>query len=259
VWAGLVTNDTFGAIRGLSARRKKRSSSRRNRGRTPRAGGRWSLVEGLLVGAPSATERAHARAITLLARHGVVSREVTALEDLPGGFRATYQVLKAMEDAGKVRRGYFVEGLGGAQFGFPGAVDRLRRSRRSTGEREVQVLSAVDPANPYGWLLPWPSPTEDPERKPRRVSGATVVLVDGEPVLYLDRRGRRLRTFADQAEPDVISTAARALDIVAKRRRGKLLRIEEIDGTPARTSKHAAALRQQGFTADHRGLILEAG
>jgi ATP-dependent Lhr-like helicase len=158
-----------------------------------------------------------------------------------------------------VRRGYFVEGLGGAQFAFAGVVDRLRSAKPSTGVPEVRVLSAVDPANPYGWLLPWPRTSDDPEKLPRRIAGATVVLVDGRPVLHLDRRGRRLRTFADHAEPSLLTAAARALDIVAKRQRGKLLRIEEIDGTPARTSAHAALLRQEGFTADHRGLILEAG
>ncbi len=197
--------------------------------------------------------------MSLLERHGVVSREVADLEDLPGGFRATYQVLRAMEEAGKVRRGYFVEGLGGAQFAYPGAVDRMRRSRRAAGEPEVRVLSAVDPANAYGWILPWPEPADDPERKPRRIAGATVVLVDGEPVLHLDRRGRRLRTFAGKDDGELIALAARALEVVAARRRGKLLRIEEIDGEAARTSKHATLFRREGFTADHRGLILEAG
>ncbi len=259
VWAGLVTNDTFGAIRGLSAKRKARGGGRRGGPRAQRAGGRWSSVEDLLVNAPSATERAHARALSLLERHGVVSREVADLEELPGGFSATYRVLRAMEEAGKVRRGYFVESLGGAQFAFPGAVDRMRRSRRPGTAPEVRVLSAVDPANAYGWILPWPAPSDDPDRKPRRVAGATVVLVDGEPILYLDRRGRRLRTFEGKDDAELLGLAAAALNVVAARRRGKLLRIEEIDGSPARTSKHASLFRTRGFTADHRGLILEVG
>ena len=256
VWAGLVTNDTFAALRTLSARRTKRPSRGRRASLRP-AGGRWSLVEGLLVDAPTETERAHARAMSLLGRHGIVSREVTALEGTPGGFRTTYQIFRALEEAGKVRRGYFVEGLGGAQFALPGAVDRLRRARDTGVDAKVTVLSAVDPANPYGWLLPWPAPTENPDHKPRRVAGATVVLVDGTPVLYLNRSGQKLRTFANHE--DGLGRAVHALREVARRRRGKLLRIEEVDGAPARTSPHAARFREQGFTADHRGLILEAG
>ncbi len=254
VWAGLVTNDTFQALRALRMRRKK-APSRRRSADTTAAGGRWSLVAGLLAGAPAATERAHARAVTLLDRHGVVSREHAAIE-AHGGFGATYRVLRAMEEAGKVRRGYFVEGLSGAQFAYAGAVDRLRGMRIAPDAPEVRVLAAIDPANAWGWLLPWPDTTDPSGAPPRRAAGATVVLVDGEPVLFLDRGGRRLRTFAGRAAPELLSLAARALEQLL-RTGPKLLRIEHIDGTPARTSPHAPLLRASGFGADHRGLLLE--
>jgi ATP-dependent Lhr-like helicase len=187
-----------------------------------------------------------------------VSRDCVAIEILPGGFGTTYKVLRAMEEAGRTRRGHFVEGLAGAQFAFPGAVDRLRAMRTAPDHPEVRVLSAIDPANAYGWILPWPTTSDDPERAPRRVAGATVVLVDGEPVLYLDKSGRRLRTFEGKTDRALLALATRALDEVARRSRGKLLRIEEIDGAPARTSPHAEVLYAQGFTSDHRGLVLEA-
>jgi len=157
VWAGLVTNDTFQPLRSLGGKRSARPAKRR--GADPRSAGRWSLVAPLIGEGVGATERAHARALMLLERHGLVSREAASLEALPGGFSAVYPVLRAMEDAGKVRRGYFVEGIGGAQFAFPGAVDRLRGLRVPAREPQVTLMSAVDPANPYGWILPSIRPT----------------------------------------------------------------------------------------------------
>jgi ATP-dependent Lhr-like helicase len=259
VWAGQVTNDTFQALRALRARRRAKAG-RRQKGADAlmAAGGRWSLVSSLLTDAPEPTERAHARAVSLLERHGLVSREMAILEALPGGFSAVYGVLKAMEEAGKIRRGYFVEGLGGMQFAFPGAVDRLRSMRRPPDRPEVVLLSAVDPASPWGWLMPWPD-AEVGAHSPRRVAGASVVMVDGQLVLYLDRRGTRLRTFVGADERDELLLALGALSEVAERSRGKLLRIEDIDGEPARTSGHLPLFREARFTADHRGLILEVG
>jgi ATP-dependent Lhr-like helicase len=256
-WAGLVTNDTFQPLR-LIGKLRAGAGRRRARENALAASGRWSLVRELMAGAPSPTERAHRRAQKLLERHGIVSREVAAIETLPGGFSAVYPVLRAMEEAGKVRRGYFVEGLGGAQFASPGAVDRLRSMRQHPGEDGAVVLAAVDPANPYGWLLPWPAHVEDGAAGLRRVAGARVVLVGGEIVLYLDRGARRMVTFPAAAERlDILSLAARALATVASARRGKMLRIETIDGEPARRSPHAEALRAAGFFADPRGLVLE--
>ncbi|MFW5876568.1 MAG: DEAD/DEAH box helicase [Myxococcota bacterium] len=256
VWAGLITNDTFHALRSLRNSRRAPIRRRRDADRLA-AGGRWSLVSELLIGAPSATERAHARAVATLDRHGVVTREVGAIEALPGGFGPLYRVLRAMEEAGKVRRGYFVEGLGGAQFAQAGVIDRLRGARHPSREPDVRVLSAVDPAQPYGWLVPWPPLAGGPAPGAQRAAGAAVVLDDGHPVLYVARGGKRLRTFEGRDEPERLARAARALTPLARTRRGHMLRIEEIDGEPARTSRHAAALRDAAFGMDHRGLVLE--
>jgi ATP-dependent Lhr-like helicase len=256
-WAGLVTNDTFQPLR-LIGKLRAGAGRRRARESALAASGRWSLVRELAAGAPSPTESAHRRAQKLLERHGIVSREVAAIEELPGGFSSVYPVLRAMEEAGKVRRGYFVEGLGGAQFASPGAVDRLRGLRQRAGDAAAVVLAAVDPANPYGWLLPWPAHVEDGAAGPRRAAGARVVLVDGELVLYLDRGGRRMITFpAAASRHELVPVAVRGLATVASARRGKMLRIETIDGEPARRSPHAEVLRAAGFFADPRGLVLE--
>lgn len=254
-WWGLVTGDTFAALRAYG----HPVGNRVGRGNASLGGGgRWSLVADLVgANAPSATERAHALAVTLLERHGIVTREAATLEDLPGGFSAVYPVLRAMEESGKVRRGYFVEGLGGAQFASPGAVDRVRAARAAEDDRAVVVLSAVDPANPYGWLLPWPTREDAPGGGPRRVAGASVVLVGGEAALYLDRGGKRLVTFPATDDPVTMVLGARALCTVAARKRGRALRIETIDGDPARTSTHAARLREADFSSDVRGLTLE--
>ncbi len=254
VWHGLVTNDTFAALRALLRPQRPRRGSLGGGGQG--LSGRWSLVSNLIVESTD-TERAHARAVTLLERHGVVTREAAAYEALRGGFSAVYRVLRAMEDSGKIRRGYFVDGLGGAQFASAGAVDRLR-AVKNVDEREVLVLSAIDPANPYGWLLPWPYRDEEHKTGPRRVAGASVVLVDGVVAMFVDKGGRRLVTFPAADDPDVAVMAARALSTVAKRQRGKLLRIEKIDGAPARTSPLAESLRAAAFTSDPRGLMLEA-
>ena len=260
VWAGLVTNDTFAAVRSL-LRPDKPSRSRGLRGALASnagLGGRWSLVEHLLSPDVTPTQRAHAQAVTLLERHGIVTREVATLEPMPGGFSAIYKVLRAMEDSGKIRRGYFVDGLGGAQFASPGAVDRLRAVKNDERERDVVVLSAIDPANPFGWLLPWPYRDPDNKTGPRRVPGASVVLVDGQLALFVDKGGKRMVSFPAADDPEVASTAARALAVVAKRQRGKLLRVETIDGEPARTSGFADTLKDAAFTSDPRGLVLEA-
>ena len=155
-----------------------------------------------------ATERIHALALALLERHGVVTREAVASEAIEGGFSAVYPVLRAMEEAGRIRRGYFVDGLGAAQFALPGAVDRLRSMRDLPGElacergRAVQLLAAADPANPYGAALPWPRRGEADRRPFQRAAGAYVVLVDGAAVLYLDRGGTSMQTLPAADDPE---------------------------------------------------------
>jgi ATP-dependent Lhr-like helicase len=282
VWAGLVTNDTFAALRhlahpaarrgGAAPRHPSRRGGRGGRGGRRRAlvnpprsallggggggapagpGGRWALVRDLVRDPVSSTERAAAWASTLLDRHGVVARETASIEALGGGFSGVYQVFRSLEEQGKVRRGYFVEGLGGAQFAYPGLIDRLRRVRDGEAEGEVVVLAATDPANPYGWLLPWPALTESNGREPTRSTGSAVVLVDGDPTLYLDRKGRRLRTFAG-ADEGAIERALPALREVAARHPRRALSLEEVDGAPAFRSDLLPAMEESGFTPDYR-------
>ena len=184
----------------------------RGRGRPSRLGrigppagaGRWSLVAPLLEPRPTDTASAHATAMQLVERHGVVTREAVLAEGVVGGFASVYGVLKVLEDRGQVRRGYFVSGLGAAQFALPGAVDRLRSMRRPddptfprSGDADgaapaTVVLSATDPAQPYGGTLPWP---ESPGR-PARIGAALVVLRHGVPLVWHDRRSHHLVTFA---------------------------------------------------------------
>ncbi|MGH6691870.1 MAG: Lhr family helicase, partial [Gammaproteobacteria bacterium] len=236
VWAGHVTNDTFGAVRALAW--PKRNGSHRP-GRTgslpPESTGRWSLLQSRdgngAVGAPTQTARAHALTLALLERYGVVTRQGVAAENIPGGFSSIYPILKAMEEGGRIRRGYFVDGLGGAQFALPGAVDRLRAQRDLPDEPQVHIVAATDPANPYGAAVPWPRREDDDRRALQRAAGARVILVNGEPVLYLDRGGRsvvtlpRFDTSADAVAagvaPDAAVLAIRALASVADEAGGR--------------------------------------
>jgi len=262
VWAGQVTNDTFAPLRGLGRPRPKAAPRARPRvgravgGLASIAGGRWSLVEDLLLGRPAETERAHALALALLERWGVVGREVAQAESLPGGFAAIYGVLRAMEERGQARRGRFVDGLAGAQFALPGAVDRLRAQREPAGDPRAVLLAATDPASPWGGPLPWPEAPAGSAR-PRRAAGASVVLVDGVPALFVGGRGRHLSTFPALADPRVAAAAFSALAPLTAAARGRLLTVESIDGEPARGGRWEAALRSAGFAADYRGMILE--
>jgi ATP-dependent Lhr-like helicase len=286
VWAGLVTNDSIAPLRSLLAsggRRKaaaKRSTAggrggygssrtvgrRPNLGRPalgsvsrlgpPAAAGRWSLVAPLLEPRPTATESAHATALQLLERYGVLTREAVLAEGVEGGFAAVYPVLKALEERGHVRRGYFVAGLGGAQFALPGAVDRLRVVREvETGDAPAEaaaivVLAATDPAQPYGAALPWP----ESAGRPARAAGALVVLAAGTPVAYLERGGRSLVVFPTAEHHP--GWAAALAGSVGRRGRRSRLEIARIDGEPAATSPHADALRAAGFRDGYRGLVL---
>ncbi|MEZ4319031.1 MAG: DEAD/DEAH box helicase [Myxococcota bacterium] len=244
VWAGLVTNDTFLPLRGLHSSARK-GSARRARAQT--AGGRWSAVTSLIGPPPTPTERAHARALQLLERYGVASSAAAKAEGLPGGFSAVYPVLRAMEESGKARRGWFVDGLGGAQFALAGAVDRLRGHREP--DREAVVLSAIDPASPWGALLPWP---ERPEPQPRREAGSLVVLVGGLPVLWVGKGAKSLVTF--DAGPAELEAAVVAL----RGHRGlkRTLRLDRIDGDSALDSPLRSRFLAAGFAQDHKGLVL---
>ncbi|HYY53595.1 MAG TPA: DEAD/DEAH box helicase, partial [Myxococcales bacterium] len=202
VWAGEVTNDTFVPVRMLGPR-GRRPQPRRPLMRLgpPASSGRWSLVSDLLRPAASTTEHLHATAGTLLQRYGVLTREAALAENILGGFAALYPVLRAMEEAGKIRRGYFIDGLGGLQFALPGAVDRLRSSRDEPAS--IVALAATDPASPYGTSIPWP----EHQSRMARVAGAYVVLDGGELRLYLERGGRSLLT-AGEVEPSHLQALA---------------------------------------------------
>jgi ATP-dependent Lhr-like helicase len=258
VWQGLVTNDTLHPLRALirpadarSSRRTRGPSFRSRRLIPPTAEGRWSAVTPPPASKASATEWTAAIANQLLTRHGIVTRETTASEGVVGGFSGVYQVLKAMEDAGRVRRGYFVAGLGGAQFALPTALDQLRSMREPPEQPRAVIVAASDPANPYGSTLKWP---ERPGGGPTRIAGALVVLVDGFLAAYLRRGERELLLFAPEDEPQksrLIRTAARAL---AELSAARGMFVSEIDGAPATTHRAAPLFVEAGFAMTAMGL-----
>ena len=285
VWAGEVTNDTVAPLRALRWKRPAKDHRPRPGRLTalgpPEAAGRWSLVEDgggePLVGggelregdAPpppgaSRTERVHAQALVLLERHGVLTREAVSGEAVDGGFSAVYPVLRAMEEAGRIRRGYFVDGLGAAQFALPGAVDRLRALRDQPGEtagdhgRVVHLLAAADPANPYGAALSWPRRGDDDRRSLQRAAGAYVALVDGAAVLYLDRGGTSIQVLPAAADPEALAAGLRSLADLLTDGRVRELVIGKVDGEPVATSPHREALLAAGFVQGYRGYALRA-
>lgn len=285
VWSGRLGNDTLAPLRGLlgggrsshgtrrqaprvrstrpGARPRPRLSSAALRSVPPDLAGRWFLLP-----EPEAdpTARAHAAAEALLERHGVVTRGAVMSERTPGGFAAAYKVLSAFEDTGRCRRGYFVEGLGAAQFGTAGAVDRLRTHSRSARDHDPDAapyavaLAATDPANPYGAALPWPS--QEGGHRPGRKAGALVVLVDGRLTLYVERGGRTLLTFGDEtADPGVAETrlvvAVRALGAAVRDGALGRLVVEKADGESIlgqQTEPVRRAMEDAGFVVTPRGL-----
>jgi ATP-dependent Lhr-like helicase len=275
VWAGEVTNDTFAPLRALRWKRPARDARRRPGRLTslgpPEAAGRWSLVQ---PGAdreddgsapptprPSPTERLHATALALLDRHGVVTREAVATEGVEGGYAAVYPVLRALEEAGRIRRGYFVDGLGAAQFALAGALERLRAVRepaRSPVEREAYLLAAADPANPCGAAVPWPRRGEDDRRPLQRAAGAYVAIVDGAAALYLERGGATIQTLPASDDPEIAEAAVRSLGALVADRRVRELIVTKIDGIPVNESPFRERLLAGGFVQGYRGLTLRA-
>jgi ATP-dependent Lhr-like helicase len=243
-WAGEVTNDTLAPVRAYLSARSQHQSGRPalTSSFPPHASGRWSLLTEMTEGSPSTAQSA-ARAEQLLDRHGVLTRSTVAAEDCPGGFSGLYPILSHMEEAGRLRRGYFVEGLGGAQFALPGAVDRLRE-KEPPG---LVSLAATDPANPYGAALPWP---DDEESRPARTAGAYVLLESGRLVGYIDRARHRLSLF--DSSPDLVGPLGRELAAIASRHRRFI--IETVNDKPAPTSSLAPALTEWGFAVALRGL-----
>ncbi len=268
-WTGEVTNDAFAPLRAprLTLARAQRASAQRRFGRrrrpaAPQIQGRWSLTTSLFAEAPSYGQRTRAIAEILLERYGIVTRETVLAEGIPGGFAALYGELVNLETLGTARRGYFVEGLGGAQFALSAAVERLR-GMRSDEPVGALVLAATDPANPYGATLPWPKREELGNRRPARVPGAYVVTIDAEPVLYVERGGKGLVALRDpldeHGEPAAwIADALAALADEVHRGRIKRIAVERFDGESIIGSSFGALLIEAGFRQSPRKLTLTA-
>jgi ATP-dependent helicase Lhr and Lhr-like helicase len=286
VWRGAVTNDAFQALRAYTQRGAAKVNGRqprrvhqqgggfRSRRTTPPTGqGRWALHPALNPAPRNPTEWSHAEAHQLLARYGVVFRETAHAENLPGGFSAIYDVMKALEESGKIRRGYFAADLGATQFALPAAVDLLRslRMTRAEADEEMVVLAATDPANPYGALLKWPAPPDATSSLTRSV-GARVVLADGALSAYLRRGNPNLQVFSPEEEPargKRMQALARYFVIMAQRgyghenddavqgeqsRTGML--IQSVNGVAVAEHPMARALLDAGFQAAPMGFNL---
>jgi len=258
-WTGEVTNDAFSPLRAprlravASSERQGRRFARRRSSAGAAVQGRWSLTAPIFANAPGPGARLRAQAELMMERYGIVTRETVLAEGVPGGFSTLYAELGNLELLGTARRGYFVEGLGGAQFALPGAVERLRSLPEADGS--YLVLAATDPANPYGASLPWPK--LEGGRRPGRTPGAHLLLRDGEPWVFVERGGRgvlRLRSLAG-AE---LEEAMRALaDAVAAGQLPKLA-IEKLDGEAVIGSGHEEALIGAGFSRGPRKLTASA-
>ncbi len=271
VWDGLLTNDTFAPVRALTGsghtshrtqRKAPRARSYRGRGRPvlpvrsgpPAAAGRWAILP---LPETDATVRAAATAEVLLDRYGVVTRGAVQAEQVPGGFALVYKTLAALEEAGRARRGYFVEHLGAAQFSTAGTIDRLRKHTRDAGteaeDPTVLTLAATDPANPYGAALPWP---EGEGHRPGRKAGALVILVDGALVAYVERGGRTVLLFG--ADDALRARAAAGLAAVVRSGGVPQLVVEKVDGEFVLGTPFGKALEAAGFAATPKGLRLRA-
>ena len=267
-WAGAVSNDTFAPIRALvrggGAHRAPRSAprARLHRGRRARpsrpvlppvAAGRWFALDTVA----ETTAATLLRTELALGRHGVITKGAVTAEQQPGGFAAMYRVLRELEQSGSALRGYFVDGLGGAQFAANGAIDRLRallREDDAPSDDDAIVLAATDPANPYGAALPWPE--RELGHRPGRKAGSLVVLHDGVLVLFIERGGKTLLTFTE--DPSRLERAAESFAATARRLRLGRFTVQTADGEPVASTPIGKALAAAGFEAHLKGLRLDA-
>jgi ATP-dependent Lhr-like helicase len=215
--------------------------------------GRWSLTAPLFENAPATGPRLRAQAELMLERYGIVTRETVLAEGVPGGFASLYAELGNLELLGTARRGYFVEGLGGAQFALPGAVERLRSLPFEDGS--FLLLAATDPASPYGSSLPWPKPARG--RRPARAPGAHVLMRDGAPVVYVERGGRGIVRLIELSDEELAAAMGALAEAVAAGRLPKLA-IEKLDGEPIIGSGQEDLLLGAGFSRGPRKLTLAA-
>ncbi|MBB5344003.1 Lhr family helicase [Tunturibacter empetritectus] len=279
VWRGMLTNDGLAALRAYCerpaasgsrkpARRLHQQTGFRSRRTTPpTAQGRWALNPAAFAMDRSATEWSHAIAQQLLTRYGVVFRETAHAESLPGGFSAIYDVMKALEESGKIRRGYFAADLGATQFALPAAVDLLRSLRASNqGDKtEMLQLAATDPANPYGALMRWPAAPEVGSSLTRSV-GARVILCDGALVTYLRRGNPNLQVFLPEEEPQRSQVARSLAEFLVSRvqdqedaqGRGGML-IASVNGVAVAEHWMAKFLLDVGFAAGAMGFNVRRG
>jgi ATP-dependent Lhr-like helicase len=262
-WAGEATNDAFSPLRSprlaaqwsqkgrveRAAASRRRFGARRATAR-PQVQGRWSLTSGIFDG----SEDRRTKAELLLERYGIVTREQVLAEGIPGGFSSLYDQFAALETLGICRRGYFIEGLGGAQFALPGAVERLR-GQRDDDAAAPMVLAATDPAQVYGGVLKWPQ-TEN--RSPARQAGAYLVTVGAEPVLYVERGGKGLQVLVGGTDERIPSALEALADGVRRGRLPKRLGLERINGGPVVGSALEPLLLEFGFRSGTRKLTLTA-
>lgn len=293
VWRGLVTNDSLHALRAYIARPDSARAPRRQqtgvvfrsrRATPPNAQGRWAALRVADPAKVSATEASHALALQLLARYGILTREAVAAENIPGGFSAVYDVLKAFEESGRIRRGYFVAGLGATQFALPAAVDLLRQMRTEppVEKPEFVQLAAADPANPYGSVLHWPdlplldddaiggpadrSSSAGRETAPRlltRAAYAEVILSNGQLVAWLRRGNPNLLVFLPADEPERSQVAAGLAQFLCDRGQARMqadrhqgILITSINGQPVAAHFLARFLMDAGFYSGPLGMHL---
>ena len=265
VWAGEVTNDAWAPLRAPKqtlARAKprpnrpgRRFGSRRTGSAATTTQGRWALASTIFRRDPEPGARRRVLAELLLERYGIVTREQVLAEGITGGFSILYDALQQLETLGVCRRGYFVEGLGGAQFALPGAVERLR-AQQVAEETPPIVLAATDPAQPYGAALPWPKRDAE-RRRPARVRGAYVVLAGAEPVVYVEKGGRGLALLVEHDDPRMRG-ALEALVAFISGGRGRKLSLEKIDGESIIGSDLEELLVELGFRQGPTKLTLSA-
>jgi ATP-dependent helicase Lhr and Lhr-like helicase len=251
VWSGEVTNDAWQPLRAArrfhapKPERRPRRFSRRRSDAITATQGRWAGTAPIFQGDPDP----RALAELLLERQGIVTRDGVRGEGVPGGYASVYRELRSLETLGACRRGYFVEGLGGAQFALPGAVERLREH---PDEPLPLVLAAADPAQPYGAALPWPKRAG---ARAARVAGAYVVLLGGSPALYVERGGRSLVPLRDPG-PEWLRPALEALVSHVRTTGQKRLAVERFDGEPVGESEIMPLLVEAGFLPGPRRAVL---
>jgi ATP-dependent Lhr-like helicase len=263
VWTGYVTNDTLAPLRGLANRRsnakRRRSSGRRPAFRSRRTGrvagaeGRWSLFK--YEQTVTSTQRQTAIAKQLLERYGVVTREIVRAEGIVGGFAGLYPVLKAMEETGRIRRGYFVEGQGGAQFATPAAVDRLRCEPTTADAAHPPglTLATTDPANPYGGAIPWPT-ASDKQSRSSRSAGTAVIMRQGHLFAYLSKDGTHVTTYWPvEQHPDGVQSIIDTFSGTSAH--GDPCYLSKVNGVAVRDSGIAKELLDAGFISYSQGFL----